>query len=126
MKTLFLLALPALALLTSSTHASDNVSWSVSIGAPAPVYVAPVPTRVYNPQVVYEQAPIYTRNSRAYAPAYAYVEPRPVVTYTPPRNTVVYVYDEPNRGHRHHRHHGRGHGHGHDRDGDYRYERNYR
>ena len=64
---------------TGNTHARDNVSFSVGIGAPGvavsnntyPVYSQPVYTQPVYPQPVYTQ-PVYVQ------PRPVYVQPQPV------------------------------------------------
>jgi len=48
----------ALAALSGTAAARDNVSFGIAIGAPAPVYVAP-PPEYYYPPPVYYGAPVY-------------------------------------------------------------------
>lgn len=62
----------ALALAPKTASAHDRFSLGITIGAPAPVYVAPA-------QPVYVPAPVYTP-APVYAPAYA---PAPVYTPAP-------------------------------------------
>ncbi len=80
----------ALAALSGTAAARDNVHFSLSIGVPAPVYVAPYAAPAA-PTYIYER-PVY------YSP--------PPVVYAPPR--VVYYpapyYAQPPRARWHHRH----------------------
>ncbi len=94
------LALVALALAgtlgagLAEARGRDDVQWSVTIGAPAPVYFgAPAPVYFERPAPVYYErpAPVFVR------PAPLFVRPAPVFVDTP-----VHVYG---RGY----HHGRGH-----------------
>jgi len=61
----------ALATLSGTAMARDNVSFGLSIGAPAPVYVAPAPTYV---------EPAYVAPAPGYYTEPAYVAP-PVVAF---------------------------------------------
>jgi hypothetical protein len=86
-----LLAAAGLAALSGSAAARDNVSFSLSIGAPTYGYSYAPPPAYYSPPPVYytTPAPVY------YAPR-PYYAPAPVVVYRDHRG-----WD-----------HGRGHGHG--------------
>lgn len=91
----------AFAALSGTAMARDNVSFSISIGTPMPVY-APPPVYVAAP-------PVHVGYGYAYAP------PPRVVYYAP-----VYAgprWHERERGHRH----GRGHGHGYGYGGEHRH-----
>jgi hypothetical protein len=76
--------------ISGTAAARDNVSFSLSLGVPAPVYVAPPAPRAYyyEPAPAYYPAPVY----------YDYYAPAPAVVYYEPR------YYRPHRHHRHHRH----------------------
>ena len=77
------------ALIGISGTAAARVDVGISLGIPAPVYVAPAPVYYAPPPPVY------------YAPRPVYVQPAPVY-YGPP---AAYYYGPP--GHRHwHHHHG--------------------
>lgn len=69
----------ALALASGTALAGSNVSFGISIGVPAPVYVAPAPVYVAPPPVYYAPPPrVY------YPPVRVYYEPvyyGPVVKY---------------------------------------------
>jgi hypothetical protein len=107
-KILASLAVLAAASAGVSAHAG-NVSWSVTLSGPAPVYYEPAP--VYVPQPVYVQpAPVYYRPAPVYVqPAPVYVQPAPVY-YRP---APVYVQPAPvYHGHPPHWRHQGGHGHG--------------
>jgi hypothetical protein len=69
-----LLAGTVLAVASGSAAAhGGRVSFGISVGVPAPVYVAPAP-------VYYAPAPVYYVPRRAYyAPRRVYYAPRPVV-----------------------------------------------
>ena len=71
--------------LSGTAMAHSSVGFGISIGTPAPVYVAPPP-----PPVVYYPQPVYV------PPRPVYVAPAPVYYYAPPGHW---------RHHRHHRHH---------------------
>ena len=79
----FLIAGAALAAISGTAAARDNVSFSISFGVPAPILAAPAPVYVAPAPVYYPPAPVY-----APAPAYYYYPPR-VVYAAPPR--VVYA-----------------------------------
>jgi len=79
------------ALASGSAMARDHVSFGISIGAPAPVYVAP-PAPVYVPPPAYAPPPAVV-----YRPAPVYVAP-PAYGY--------YGYRGGYYGPRHHHHHG--------------------
>ena len=78
------------ALIGLSGTAAARVDVGISLGFPAPVYVAPAPVYYAPPPPVY------------YAPRPVYVQPAPVY-YGPP---AAYYYGPPGHRHRHHRHHG--------------------
>ena len=68
-----LLAGTVLAVASGTAAAHGRVSFGISVGVPAPVYVAPAP-------VYYAPAPVYYVPRRVYyAPAAYYYAPRPVV-----------------------------------------------
>ena len=85
------------ALIAVSGTAAARVDVGISLGIPAPVYVAPPPPVVYAPPVYVPPRPVY------YAPPPVYYAPPPVY-YGPP--AVVYRGGGYYRGW-----HGRGHGH---------------
>jgi hypothetical protein len=80
------------ALASSSAMARDHVSFGISIGAPAPVYVAP-------------PAPVYVPPPAYYAPPPAVVY-RPAPVYVAPPAYGYYGYRGGYYGPRHHHHHG--------------------
>lgn len=100
------LLLGAAALLAAGVPASaraSDVSWSISVGTPAPVY-APPPVVYVQPQPVYVQPePVYVAPRRVYVqPAPVYVQPGTVVhVATPP-----FGYGPPRHARGKHRHHG--------------------
>ena len=77
----------ALAALSGTAAARDNVRFSISIGAPAPIY-APAPAYIYERPVYYSAPPVI------YAPPRVVYYPAPSYYYAPPP------------GHYGHRHHG--------------------
>ena len=103
---------------TGNTHARDNVSFSVGIGAPGvtvsnnayPVYSQPVYTQPVYPQPVYTQ-PVYVQPRPVYVqpqPVYiqlrpVYVQPAPVYVQPAPvyYQSVPVYYARPH-GHGHH------------------------
>lgn len=92
--------------------ARDNVSWSVSVGAPAVAYPAYAP--VYGPPVAYARpAPIYVE------PLPVYYSPPPMVYAPQPYYGRVYYNGYSRPYYWEHDHRGYGHGHG----GRYRYAR---
>jgi hypothetical protein len=82
--------------ITAGVATAGNVSFGISVGIPAPVYVAPPPVAYYPrpayvaPPVVYVAPPVY------YAPAPVY--------YGPP---VVYRRGHDRHHYHRHHHHGR-------------------
>jgi hypothetical protein len=95
-----------LAVLSGAAAARDNVSFSVSFGMPAPVYVTPAP--------VYVPAPTYYAPPPAYyPPTTVYYAPAPAPVYAPYVVRVAPAYVVPGHGHGHGRGHGRWHGGGH-------------
>lgn len=96
-----LIAVLAFAAPFSIAHAHGNVSWSVSVGSPAPVYVAPPPVVYVQPQPVYVQPqPVYVR------PQPVYVQPSTVIEYRQPYYVEEMRYRTWGYGHgRHHHHH---------------------
>jgi hypothetical protein len=90
-----------LAGLSGTAAARDNVSFSLSFGAPGPVYVAP-------------PAPVYYYGPRYYAPPPAvYYSPPAPVYYTQPAFgfTIGHGHHRHWHGHHHHRHHHHRHHH---------------
>lgn len=100
----WLIGAAALAALSGTAAARDNVSLSISIGAPLPVYAAPV---YAPPMYVPPPAPAYVSAYVASAPVYL----APAYVAQPPR---VAYYPAPGYGPRWH---GHGHGWGHGRHG---------
>jgi len=83
------------ALGSTSAMARDHISFGLSIGVPAPVYVAPAPVYV-QPQPYYAPPPV------VYRPAPVYAVPAPV--YYGPGYYGPSAYYSP--GYRHHHHGG--------------------
>jgi hypothetical protein len=111
----------AAALVSANAMARDNVSFSISLGVPGPVYAAPAPVYVvpspayyppapayYPPAPIYSSAPIYGAAPVYYYPPRAYAPPR--VVYAPQLMGPAAVVSFGGRGG-----YARGHGHGHDR-----------
>jgi hypothetical protein len=93
---------------------AGNVSWSVTLSGPAPVYYQPAPVYVQPAPVYVQPAPVYYRPAPVYVqPAPVYVQPAPIY-YRP---APVYVqpapvyYGRPVHGHQPHWRHHRGQGH---------------
>jgi hypothetical protein len=82
----------ALAATAGMAAAGGNVSFGISVGIPAPVYVGP--------PVAYYPRPVYVAPPPVYVAPPVYYAPAPIY-YGPP---VVH-----RRWHHHHRHHGHGH-----------------
>lgn len=87
-----LIAAIALVAPLSFAHAHGDVSWSVSVGSPAPVYAPP-------PAVYVQPQPVYVR------PAPVYVQPATVVEYRQPYYTEEVRYRNWGHGRHHHHHH---------------------
>ena len=100
-----LLGALAFAALSGPAMARDNVSFSISIGTPMPMY-APPPVYVTSPPVYVTAPPVHVGYGHVYAP------PPRVVYYATP-------YPAPRWHKRDHGRHGRGHGHG--RGGEHRH-----
>jgi len=86
-----LLAVAALLAISGTASARDHVSFGLSIGVPAPVYVAP-PAYYAPPPVVYAQPQAYYAQPQGY-----YAPPAPVYPYP-------YGYGYRGREWHHHRH----------------------
>jgi hypothetical protein len=94
----------AAAFATTAASARDNVSFSISLGVPAPVYVAPAPA-YYPPAPIYSSAPIYHAAPVYYYPPRVYVAPRVVYAPSLAPATVV-TFGGNGHGHRDHHRHG--------------------
>lgn len=102
--------------ITSMAQARDDVSWSITVGTPAPTYVRPS-QHIYGPPAAYvvNNPRIYER--RYMEPEVVYVRPAPRVTYIAPEPVITYIERRPSEYYRSYgpswreqRHHHHGHG----------------
>jgi hypothetical protein len=92
--------------ITAGVATAGNVSFGISVGIPAPVYVAPPPVAYYPrpayvapPPVAYYPRPAYVAPPAVYVAPPVYYAPAPVY-YGPP-----VVYRRGHDRHHYHRHH---------------------
>ena len=97
----------AMAAPLSMAHGSPGVSWSITLGTPAPRIYAPAPVYVQPAPVYVQPAPVYVQ------PAPVYVRPAPAFGYGAPPYYVQEVRPAPRWHHYRHGHdHGGWHGNG--------------
>ncbi|WP_246860638.1 hypothetical protein [Noviherbaspirillum sp. UKPF54] len=87
-----LIAAIALVAPLTFAHAHGDVSWSVSVGSPAPVYAPP-------PAVYVQPQPVYVR------PQPVYVRPATIVEYSQPYYVEEVRYRKHGHGQGHWKHH---------------------